>query len=108
MSFEKIQTIKGMARDKTDAEKMMLYETNKKSPGLALILSLLIPGAGQIYNGEVGKGIAMLIVVIVCWMFFFLLIPILVAIVIWVWGIIDAHHTAQNYNTALYSAIFST
>jgi TM2 domain-containing membrane protein YozV len=28
----------------------------KKDPAVAFVLSLLIPGAGQVYNGEVGKG----------------------------------------------------
>ena len=28
----------------------------EKSPGLAALLSLLISGGGQIYNGEIGKG----------------------------------------------------
>ena len=29
----------------------------RKDPAVAFVLSLLIPGAGQVYNGEVGKGV---------------------------------------------------
>lgn len=35
------------------------------SPGVAAVLSFVIPGAGQMYKGEVGKGILHLIVIVV-------------------------------------------
>jgi len=63
----------------------------RKEPGLALLLSLLIPGLGQIYNGDVGKGIAFMIA-------FFVLIWIGVGIVFWIWAMIDAHQVATNIN----------
>lgn len=31
------------------------------SPGVAAVLSLVIPGAGQMYKGEIGKGFAFLV-----------------------------------------------
>lgn len=34
-----------------------------KNPGVAAVLSLVIPGAGQMYKGQVGNGVAWLIVV---------------------------------------------
>jgi len=36
------------------------YYTSRKDPVLACILSVLVPGVGQIYNGQVGKGIGMM------------------------------------------------
>jgi TM2 domain-containing membrane protein YozV len=36
--------------------------TKRYSPGLAAVLSLLIPGVGQIYNGDFLRGIFWLIV----------------------------------------------
>jgi membrane-bound metal-dependent hydrolase YbcI (DUF457 family) len=33
----------------------------QKSPGVAAVLSFLITGLGQIYNGQIGKGIFLLI-----------------------------------------------
>lgn len=33
------------------------FGTATKSPGTALFLSFLIPGAGQVYNGQAGKGL---------------------------------------------------
>lgn len=35
----------------------MKEESRQKNPILALILSCLLPGLGQIYNGQFGKGI---------------------------------------------------
>ena len=103
----KIQMVANMAKGKGNAERMMLYESNKKSPGLALVLSLILPGLGQIYNGQAGKGIGMLILYIIMCVLFFLLIPLLIAFIIWIWAMVDAYKTAKNYNMALYHAIFS-
>ena len=33
-----------------------------KNPGEAVLFSFLIPGVGQMYNGQVGKGVALLLV----------------------------------------------
>ena len=55
-----------------------------KNPGLAAVLSLFIPGAGQCYNGHIGKGL----------LFFFtswLIIP-------WIWSIFDAYNSANRIN----------
>jgi TM2 domain-containing membrane protein YozV len=35
----------------------------KWSPGVAAVLSLVIPGAGQIYKGQIANGVAWLIIV---------------------------------------------
>ena len=42
------------------AERAPLESGPKKEPGIALCLSLLIPGAGQVYNGQPAKGILFL------------------------------------------------
>lgn len=48
-------------------------KVRKWSPGVAALLSFLIPGAGQIYKGNVGAGIMWFIGVIIG--YFFLIIP---------------------------------
>ena len=48
----------------------------KWNPGIAAVLSLVIPGAGQMYKGQVGNGFVWLIVVIAGYVF--LIIPGLV------------------------------
>ena len=64
---------------------------NVKSPGLALFLSFLLPGAGQIYNGDTGKGI------LLCFAFC-LLVWILIGWIFWVVAMVDAYQSAQNIN----------
>jgi len=43
----------------------------KWSPGLAALLSLLLPGAGQIYKGYVINGLVWMILVYSCYFFLF-------------------------------------
>lgn len=62
-----------------------------KSAGLALVLSLLIVGLGQLYNGQVGKGILMFFGCIFLWF-------ILLGWIINIWSIVDAYQTAKKMN----------
>jgi TM2 domain-containing membrane protein YozV len=60
-----------------------------KSPGIALVLSLLIVGLGQLYNGDVFKGIMMFI-------FCILLRTIFLGWIINIWSMIDAYSRAKE------------
>ncbi|UGV41394.1 zinc-ribbon domain-containing protein [Methanococcoides orientis] len=66
-----------------------------KDPGLAAVLSLLLSGLGQVYNGELKKGIGILVGVVVGWVTF--LIP---GIIICVYGVYDAYTTSKKMNSA--------
>lgn len=69
-----------------------------KSPGLAAVLSFFYPGLGQIYNGQILKGvftfvahsIALFLIVFVVGFFIFPLI--------WIWSMYDAYSTAERIN----------
>lgn len=63
----------------------------RKEPAVALLLSFLLPGVGQIYNGDIGKGIAFMIG-------FWVLVWIGIGIVFWIWAMIDAYKSATNIN----------
>ena len=78
---------------------------NKKEPVLSLILSLLIPGLGQAYNGQIKKGailfiafLAMLaLIYATMWIFIgfcFMIIPF----ALWLFGMYDAYMEARNIN----------
>lgn len=71
---------------------------------MAAVLSLVIPGAGQIYNGQIGKGLLILIGVplLVVFSFLTLFITLIVALVVWLWGIFDAYKTAERINSEAY------
>lgn len=71
-----------------------------KSAGLAAILSFLIPGLGQIYNGEIGKGILFLVVAIIFAFLILLLIGIPLYFILWIYGIYDAYQGAERHNRA--------
>ncbi|WP_217570662.1 GYF domain-containing protein [Mesorhizobium sp. GbtcB19] len=62
-----------------------------KSAGVALILSLLICGLGQFYNGQIGKGILMFVLMIALWF-------VLLGWIIWIWSAVDAYKTAKAMN----------
>lgn len=83
-----------------DSSAALLF--NKKSEALALILSLLIPGLGQIYNGQTAKGVVMVVAaIIVAIIGVMLIIPLIVYIVLWIYGMYDAYTTAKEYNRYL-------
>jgi TM2 domain-containing membrane protein YozV len=69
-----------------------------KNPTLAAILSLLIPGVGQIYNGEVGKGILIIVVQIVNTVLMTIVIGFFTALAVLVWAVYDAYKTAERIN----------
>jgi TM2 domain-containing membrane protein YozV len=55
------------------------------SPGVAAVLSLVIPGAGQMYKGQIGRGIAFLVGAVLGYMM--LVLP---GLVVHLFAIIDA------------------
>jgi len=61
-----------------------------KNPTLATILSVLLTGLGQIYNGDVMKGVIMFVGVLI------LSFTIIGSLAIWVWSIIDAYQVAKG------------
>jgi TM2 domain-containing membrane protein YozV len=66
-----------------------------KSPVLAAVLSGLIVGLGQFYNGDVKKGAAMLVGAIVLGTATFGLLWFALA----VWSAVDAHQVARGTGT---------
>lgn len=75
-------------------------EAASKSPGVALLLSFFISGAGQMYNGQVGKGILMLIGTIALWF-------ALLGWTVWIWSMVDAYSTAKRLNLAYQQRILA-
>ncbi|MFC1507298.1 hypothetical protein ACFLQ6_09555 [Thermoproteota archaeon] len=76
----------------------------RKNPGTAVILSLLIVGLGQIYNGQVGKGIGLIIIQIIVvssTLAMFGIFGFLIALPISLYSIFDAYHTAEKINASI-------
>ena len=71
-----------------------------RNPLIAGILSLLIPGLGQIYNGEIGKGIGLIIAHFISLLLMFVIIGFITTPILWIYGMVDAYQTAEKINAA--------
>lgn len=82
-------------------------KTKKKNPIIAATASFIFPGLGQIYNGEIRKGIGYIIMGILFASTWILLMqdrhiigPILVSgasiILLWIFNMYDAYKTAKK------------
>jgi TM2 domain-containing membrane protein YozV len=70
-----------------------------KDAGVATLLSFFLPGAGQLYNGQVGKGLAFLLVsIFVNFPLMFVGVGFFTALVTWIWAMVDAHGCAEKIN----------
>lgn len=73
--------------------------TEKKNAAIAALLSFIITGAGQIYNGEIAKGIVFFVLEIIFILLIFALIGIILAPLFWIYAIYDAYKTAERINS---------
>lgn len=69
-----------------------------KSAGLAAVLSALINGLGQIYNGQILKGILIIVVQFINGALTVILIGWLFLPIVWVWAVYDAYRGAEKIN----------
>jgi len=72
--------------------------TEKKSSGIAAIASFFVRGLGQIYNGEIGKGILFIIVSFILIMLMLVAIGFILYPLFWIFNIYDAYKTAERIN----------
>jgi TM2 domain-containing membrane protein YozV len=71
---------------------------DRKNPGVAAVLSFFWAGLGQIYNGEILKGICFMVLYAFSVLLCFVLIGFIILPVVWGMGMWDAYHTAKQYN----------
>lgn len=69
-----------------------------KNPGLAAVLCFFYTGLGQIYNGEIAKGIILFIVRCISDLMILVFIGIFTSPLIWIYGMYDAYSTAERMN----------
>ena len=75
-----------------------------KNPTVATVLSVLITGLGQLYNGQIIKGIAFFGSMVIAFLFmspWTLFIGFLFAPIIWLWCVVDANRSAKRVNQRL-------
>ena len=70
----------------------------EKSMLIAVILSVFLPGLGQIYLGLDNKGALLLIAYVVSAILILLLIGFILVIVIWIWALVDTKISMNALN----------
>lgn len=68
-------------------------------PGIAALLSFLYSGLGQIYNGQILKGVFFMLVQLVNVILMWVLIGYLLYGIVWIWGMYDAYSVAKRQQT---------
>jgi TM2 domain-containing membrane protein YozV len=69
-----------------------------KNPGVAAVLSFFWAGLGQIYNGEISKGILLLVLYFISAWLMFVVIGFITTPILWIFGMVDAYRTAEKIN----------
>ena len=72
-----------------------------KNPGLAAVLSFFWMGLGQIYNGQIAKGILFIVFYTISWLLVFLVIGLITTPILFIYGMYDAYKSAQKINIDL-------
>ena len=80
-------------------QKRMQRSVEWKKETYALILSIILPGTGHIYIGQLVKGIALLVLNFVLWVFVFVEPLVLIAAIPFtIWVCYDAYKLSKAYN----------
>lgn len=74
-----------------------------KNPAIATILSFFFAGLGQIYNGEIGKGIVFIVLYGISFALMLIVIGFITTPILWIWGMVDANKSAKRINQQLAS-----
>lgn len=69
-----------------------------KNSGVAAVLSFLISGLGQIYNGHIFRGLVIVVVQLINLALTQILIGWVPLVIVWVWAIFDAYRGAERVN----------
>lgn len=71
-----------------------------KNPGVAAVLSFFWPGLGQIYNGEIGKGVLFIVIQVINAFLTLIIIGFITGFIVWILGMVDAYQVAERHNAA--------
>jgi TM2 domain-containing membrane protein YozV len=69
-----------------------------RNPLLAAILSLIVAGLGQIYNGQITKGVIFIVIQLINGALTAVLIGWLLLPLVGLWAMVDAYMTAKRNN----------
>ncbi|MHB1418174.1 MAG: hypothetical protein ACYCX4_01090 [Bacillota bacterium] len=72
-----------------------------KNPSVATVLSFLVMGLGQIYNGQIAKGILFIVLYSISVLLMFVFVGFITTPLLWIWGMVDANKSAKLINKEL-------
>ncbi|CAM2778365.1 MULTISPECIES: hypothetical protein [Salinicoccus] len=75
---------------------------SQKSSGVAAVLSALINGLGQIYNGQILKGVFIILLQVINGALTIILIGYVFLPIVWLYAVIDAYRSAEKINARNY------
>ena len=61
-------------------------------------MSFFFMGLGQIYNGQIGKGLIFMILYTISVALMFVIVGFVTTPILWIWGIVDANKSAKKIN----------
>jgi TM2 domain-containing membrane protein YozV len=67
----------------------------KKDPGVAVVLSFFFTGLGQIYNGQIGKGLLFIVIQAINVALMLVVVGFITFPLFWIYGMYDAHKVAK-------------
>ncbi len=73
-----------------------------KNPGIAAVLCFFYTGLGQIYNGQIAKGVFLFILRIVSDCMIPIGIGLITSPVLWLFGMWDGYVSAERHNAGGY------
>lgn len=82
----------------SERQPQIIVVKSGKNAGLAAVLSALWCGLGQVYNGQIGKGVVMMVLYVVSIFLIFIVIGFITTPILWIWGMIDAYKTSERLN----------
>lgn len=88
-------------QDQVPTQSRVVVVQGIKSAGIAAVLSFFWCGLGQIYNGQISKGIILLVVYMISWFMMFIVIGFITTPILWIWGIVDAYKTAERLSQTI-------
>lgn len=74
------------------------YAVAPKSPAIGALASFFLPGLGSMINGDVGKGLLLLLGFIVSTVLTIIIVGFVGMLIFWIWGMVDGYRGAQRWN----------
>ena len=69
-----------------------------RNPIIAAVLSLIVAGLGQIYNGQILKGVLFIVAQIINGLLLYVVIGFITMPLVGLWAVIDAYVVARRHN----------